>query len=452
MKSPIAVVVLAAGAGTRMKSALPKVLHPLANRPMLRHVLANVMALKPARIVGVVAPGARDVMAAFAPHATVVQKKPLGTGDAAKAALGALRGHTGPVLVVFGDAPLVTSASLKRLLSACAKERAAVGVLGFVAGDPSPYGRLIVHRGMLEKIVESKDADEIERTVDFCNSGVMCLDGRLFAGLLAGIKNKNAKREFYLTDAVALARAAGHKAIAVEGEEAEFQGINSRAELAVAERALQQRLRAAAMMGGVTMIDPDTVWLSADTRLANDIVIGPNVRFGPGVEIAANVEIRAFCDIEGARIGRGAIVGPFTRIRPGSEVAEDAHIGNFVELKATRMGRGAKANHLAYLGDADIGAASNIGAGTIAVNYDGFGKWRTVIADDVFIGSNSSLVAPVRIGKGANVSAGSVVTEDVPADGLAFGRARQVTKKGRAAALRVKLKARAAAAKRGKKK
>jgi len=452
MKSPIAVVVLAAGAGTRMKSALPKVLHPLANRPMLRHVLANVMALKPARIVGVVAPGARDVMAAFAPHATVVQKKPLGTGNAAKAALGALRGHTGPVLVVFGDAPLVTSASLKRLLSACAKERAAVGVLGFVAGDPSPYGRLIVHRGMLEKIVESKDADEIERTVDFCNSGVMCLDGRLIAGLLAGIKNKNAKREFYLTDAVALARAAGHKAIAVEGEEAEFQGINSRAELAVAERALQQRLRAAAMMGGVTMIDPDTVWLSADTKLASDIVIGPNVRFGPGVEIAANVEIRAFCDIEGARIGRGAIVGPFTRIRPGSEVAEDVHIGNFVELKATRMGRGAKANHLAYLGDADIGAASNIGAGTIAVNYDGFGKWRTVIADDVFIGSNSSLVAPLRIGKGANVSAGSVVTEDVPADGLAFGRARQVTKKGRAAALRVKLKARAAAAKRGKKK
>ena len=452
MKSPIAVVVLAAGAGTRMKSALPKVLHPLANRPMLRHVLANVMALKPARIVGVVAPGARDVMAAFAPHATVVQKKPLGTGDAAKAALGALRGHTGPVLVVFGDAPLVTSASLKRLLSACAKQRAAVGVLGFVAGDPSPYGRLIVQRGMLEKIVESKDADEIERTVDFCNSGVMCLDGRLIAGLLAGIKNKNAKREFYLTDAVALARAAGHKAIAVEGEEAEFQGINSRAELAVAERALQQRLRAAAMMGGVTMIDPDTVWLSADTKFSNDIVIGPNVRFGPGVEIAADVEIKAFCDIEGARIGRGAIVGPFTRIRPGSEVAEDAHIGNFVELKATRMGRGAKANHLAYLGDADIGAASNIGAGTIAVNYDGFGKWRTVIADDVFIGSNSSLVAPVRIGKGANVSAGSVVTEDVPEGALAFGRARQVTKEGRAAPLRAKLKARAAAAKRGKKK
>lgn len=452
MKSSIAVVVLAAGAGTRMKSSLPKVLHPLANRPMVRHVLDNAATLKPTRIVGVIAPGAKDVAAAFAPHPTVVQKKPLGTGHAAKAALGALRGHTGPVLVVFGDAPLVTAASLQRLVSTCARERAAVGVLGFVAHDPSPYGRLIVQRGVLDKIVESKDANEIEKTIDFCNSGVMCLDGRLIAGLLAGIKNNNVKREFYLTDAVALARAAGHKAIAVEGDEAEFQGINSRAELAVAERALQQRLRTAAMAAGVTMIDPDTVWLSADTRFAADVTIGPNVRFGPGVEIAAEVEIKAFCDIEGARIGRGAIVGPFARIRPGSDVAENVHIGNFVELKATRMGRGAKANHLAYLGDADIGAASNIGAGTIAVNYDGFGKWRTVVADDVFIGSNSALVAPVRIGKGANVTAGSVVTEDVPAGALAFGRARQVTKKGRAAPLRAKLKARAAAAKRGKKK
>ncbi|MBN9537576.1 MAG: bifunctional UDP-N-acetylglucosamine diphosphorylase/glucosamine-1-phosphate N-acetyltransferase GlmU [Reyranella sp.] len=452
MKPPIAVVVLAAGAGTRMKSALPKVLHPLANRAMVHHVLDNVAALKPARVVGVVAPGAKNVAAAFGPHPTVVQKKPLGTGHAAKAALGALGGHKGPVLVVFGDAPLVTSVSLQRLVSACAQEKAAVGVLGFVARDPSPYGRLIVQRGILEKIVESKDADEIQKTVDFCNSGVMCLDGRLIAGLLAGIKNNNVKREFYLTDAVALARAAGHKAIAVAGDEAEFQGINSRAELAAAEYALQQRLRAAAMAAGVTMVAPETVWLSADTRLASDVTIGPNVRFGPGVEIASDVEIKAFCDIEGARIGRGAIVGPFARIRPGSDVAENVHIGNFVELKATRMGRGAKANHLAYLGDADIGAASNIGAGTIAVNYDGFGKWRTVVADDVFIGSNSSLVAPVHIGKGANVTAGSVVTEDVPAGGLAFGRARQVTKKGRAAPLRAKLKARAAAAKRAKKK
>ncbi len=452
MKSSIAVVVLAAGSGTRMKSALPKVLHPLAGWPMLRHVLDNVGRLEPSRIVGVVSPGPAAVAAAFAPHRTVVQERPAGTGDAAKAALGALKGHRGPVLVVFGDAPLVTPASMQRLVAACGKEEAAVGVLGFTARDPSPYGRLIVRRGQLEKIVESKDADEAEKEIDFCNSGVMCLDGRLIGALLGAIRNDNAKREFYLTDAVAIARAAGHRAIAIAGEEGEFQGINSRAELAVAERALQDRLRAAAMASGVTMTDPESVWLAADTRLAADVSIGPNVRFGPGVTVASNVEIKAFCDIEGARIGSGAIIGPFARIRPGSDVAEDVHIGNFVELKATRMGRGAKANHLAYLGDSDIGARSNIGAGTIAVNYDGYGKWRTVVAAEVFVGSNSALVAPVRIGKGANVTAGSVITEDVPAGAVAFGRARQTTKKGRAAPLRAKLKARAAAAKRAKKK
>ncbi|MEI7871352.1 MAG: bifunctional UDP-N-acetylglucosamine diphosphorylase/glucosamine-1-phosphate N-acetyltransferase GlmU [Alphaproteobacteria bacterium] len=452
MKSPIAVVVLAAGAGTRMKSTLPKVLHPLAGWPMLRHVLDNVGRLKPSRIVGVISPGASAVAAAFAPHPTVVQKRPMGTGDAAKAALGALEGHRGPVLVVFGDAPLVTAASMKNLIAACARAKAAVGVLGFKAVDPSPYGRLIVRDGVLEKIVESKDATATEKAVDYCNSGVMCLDGRLIAGLLGAIGNDNAKREFYLTEAVGLARAAGQKTIAVEGEEAEFQGVNSRVELAVAERALQERLRIAAMTAGVTMTDPDTVWLSADTRFAADVTIGPNVRFGPGVSIAAGVQIRAFCDIEGARIGRGALIGPFARIRPGSEVGEDVHIGNFVELKATRMARGAKANHLAYLGDSDIGVASNIGAGTIAVNYDGYGKHRTIIGAEVFIGSNSSLIAPVRIGRGANVTAGSVVTEDVPAGAVAFGRARQVTKKGRAAPLRAKLKARATAAKRAKNK
>ncbi len=450
MKSSIAVVVLAAGAGTRMKSALPKVLHPLAGWPMLHHVLDNVGRLKPSRIVGVVSPGAKAVADAFAPHPSAVQRRPLGTGDAAKAALGALKGHSGPVLVVFGDAPLVTTASMQRLVAACRKEQAAVGVLGFIARDPSPYGRLIVRRGQLEKIIESKDADEAEKAIDFCNSGVMCLDGRLVATLLGAIRNNNAKQEFYLTEAVAIARAAGHKAIAVEGEETEFQGINSRAELAVAERALQDRLRAAAMAAGVTMTDPDTVWLAADTRLAADVSIGPNVRFGLGVTVASNVEIKAFCDIEGARIGAGALIGPFARIRPGSDVGKNAHIGNFVELKATRMGRGAKANHLAYLGDSDIGAGSNIGAGTIAVNYDGYGKWRTVVGPEVFVGSNSSLVAPVRIGKGANVTAGSVITEDVPAGAVAFGRARQTTKKGRAAPLRAKLKARAVAAKKAR--
>ncbi len=452
MKSPIAVVVLAAGASTRMKSAIPKVLHPLAGWPMLRHVLANVAGLKPAKVVGVVAPGARDVAAAFAPYRTVVQRKPLGTGHATKAALGALKGHRGPVLVVYADAPLVETSTLSRLVDECRRQGAAVGVLGFTARDPSPYGRLIMRQGVLEKIVESRDADDGEKAIDFCNSGVMCIDGTLIAALLGGIGNDNAKREFYLVDAVGLARAAGHRAIAVEGEEAEFLGVNSRAELAAAEKALQQRLRAAALEAGVSMSDPDTVWLAADTKFASDVTIGPNVRFGPGVQVATGVEIKAFCDIEGARIGKGAIIGPFARIRPGSDVAEDVHIGNFVELKETRMRRGAKANHLAYLGDSDIGADSNIGAGTIAVNYDGFGKWRTVIGHDAFVGSNTSLVAPIRIGRGANVPAGSVITEDVPAGAVAFGRARQVTKKGRAAPLRAKMKARAAAAKRSKKK
>ncbi len=451
MKPPVAVVVLAAGAGTRMKSALPKVLHPLAGWPMVRHVLENVRRLKPARIVGVVAPGAKDVAAAFAPHPTVVQRQALGTGHAARAALGALKGHRGPVLVVYADAPLLTAATLQRLLDECRKARAAVGVLGFVSHDPTPYGRLITSRGMLEKIVESRDADEAEKAVDFCNSGVMCLDGALITSLLGAIRNDNVKKEFYLTDAAAIARAAGHAAIAVEGDEAEFQGINSRAELAVAEKAMQQRLRAAALEAGVSMADPDTVWLAADTKFAADVTIGPNVRFGTGVSVGSGTVINAFCDIEGVRIGRDAIIGPFARIRPGSDVADRVHIGNFVELKATRMARGAKANHLAYLGDSDIGPASNIGAGTIAVNYDGYGKWRTVIGAEAFVGSNSSLIAPVRIGSGANVTAGSVITDDVPAGAVAFGRARQVTKKGRAPSLRAKLKARAAAAKRAKK-
>jgi bifunctional UDP-N-acetylglucosamine pyrophosphorylase/glucosamine-1-phosphate N-acetyltransferase len=450
MKSPLAVVVLAAGAGTRMKSAVPKVLHPVAGKPMLAHVLAAVARLKPAKVVGVIAPGAGAVARAFAPHATAVQKTALGTGDAVKAALPALRGHAGPVLVVYGDSPLITTASLKHLLESCRKAGASVGVLGFVAKDPSPYGRLVVNGAALEKIVESKDANAEEKKIAFSNSGVTCIAGTAIAGFLGALGNDNAKREFYLTDVVGIARAAGHHAIAVAGEEAEFMGVNSRAELAAAERAMQQRLRGEAMAGGVTMVDPDTVWLSADTRLGNDVTIGPNVRLGPGVTIASDVRINAFCDIEGARIGKGAIIGPFARIRPGSDVAEDVHIGNFVELKATRIKRGAKANHFAYLGDSEIGAASNIGAGTIFVNYDGYGKHRTVVGDDVFIGSNSSLVAPVKIGKGANVTAGSVITEDVPANALAFGRARQETKKGRAGPLRAKLQARAAAAKRQK--
>ncbi|MEI6203683.1 MAG: NTP transferase domain-containing protein, partial [Enhydrobacter sp.] len=297
-----------------MKSALPKVLHPLAGWPMVRHVLEAATRLKPAKVIGVVAPGATAVAAAFAPHPTVVQDRPLGTAHATKTALGQLKGHSGPVVVVFGDAPLITAATMRALLAACAAGKAAVGVLGFRAADPTPYGRLIMKDDELEKIVESKDAVGAERDVDFCNSGVMCIDGALIAPLLGAIRNDNAKGEYYLTDAVALARAQGHRTIAVEGDEEEFQGINSRAELAVAETSLQWRLRSAALEAGVTMTDPGTVWLAADTKLGTDVTIGPNVRFGLGVNVASNVQIKAFCDIEGGRIGKGAIIGPFARI------------------------------------------------------------------------------------------------------------------------------------------
>ena len=427
MKPSIAVVVLAAGAGTRMKSAIPKVLHELAGWPMLHHVLQSALQLKPSKVVGVVAPGAKDVAAAFAPHPTVVQRRPLGTGHAARQALGELKGHRGPVLVVFGDAPLITTATMQRLVDACARAKAEIGVLGFRASDPTPYGRLIMNGDALERIVESKDAVGEERAVNFCNSGVMCLDGALMAGLLAGIGNDNVKKEFYLVDAVAVARRAGHRAIAVEGAEAEFQGINSRAELAVAEKAMQERLRAIAFEAGVTMTDPATVWLAADTRLGRDVTIGPNVRFGPGVTVGPEVEIKAFCDIEGARIGKGAIIGPFARIRPGSDVAEDVHIGNFVELKATKMGRGAKANHLAYLGDATVGERVNYGAGSITANYDGANKHRTVIGNDVHVGSNCVLIAPITLGDGATIGGGSTLSKDAPAGQLTVARARQAS-------------------------
>ncbi|MBX3552344.1 MAG: bifunctional UDP-N-acetylglucosamine diphosphorylase/glucosamine-1-phosphate N-acetyltransferase GlmU, partial [Pseudolabrys sp.] len=396
----------------------------------------NAEALKPTRIVGVVAPGATAVAGAFAPHPTVVQSKPLGTGHAAKAALGALKGHAGPVLVMFGDAPLVTTETLKRLVMACAREKAAVGVLGFVAEDPTPYGRLIVRRGVLERIVESKDADETERAVDFCNSGVMCLDGRLVGALLGAIKNDNAKREFYLTDAVAIAREMGLTAAVVEAEEDDVRGINTKAQLAETEAVLQRRLRQAAMDAGVTMIAPETVYLAADTQLGTDVVIEPHVVFGPGVVVEDGAVIHSFSHIAGARIGKGVSVGPFARLRPGTELGEGSRIGNFVEVKAAVFEAGAKANHLTYIGDARVGAGANVGAGTITCNYDGTSKYKTNIGKGAFIGSNSALVAPVSIGDGAYVGSGSVITKDVPADALAIGRGQQVVKEGGAQRLR----------------
>ncbi|MDF3073733.1 MAG: glucosamine-phosphate N-acetyltransferase / UDP-N-acetylglucosamine pyrophosphorylase [Alphaproteobacteria bacterium] len=440
------VVILAAGAGTRMRSALPKVLHPVAGRPMVAHVAATAEALKPARLVVVVGPGQEDVAASVAPHPIAIQALPRGTGDAVKAARAHLK-DASEVLVLYGDTPLLTAATLRRLLAARRRRKAAVAVLGFRPADPSPYGRFVTDGGLLQRIVESRDANAEELKIGLCNAGVMAIEGSLALKLLDRLRNDNAKGEYYLTDLVALARKTGHDCAFIEGEVEELQGINSRAELAMAEAAMQKRLRLAAMENGATLQDPETVYFSADTRLGRDVTIGPNVVFGAGVAIADNVTIRGFCHIDGARIAAGATVGPFARLRPGTTLGEDVHIGNFVEVKASSLGKGAKANHLAYVGDASIGAKVNIGAGVITVNYDGFGKYRTEIGDNAFVGSNASLIAPVKVGAGAIVGAGSVIAHEVPAEAVAVERSAQSMREGGAPKLRARNKARAEAAK-----
>lgn len=435
---------LAAGAGKRMNSDLPKVLHRVAGVAMVSHVVAAARSLGPARIVVVIGAGHEAVGRAVAPAATVVQDPPKGTGHAVMTAMPALPAD-GDVLVMLGDAPLLTADTVRRLVEARRTANAAVAVLGFRAVDPSPYGRLVCDAaGEPLKIVEARDCTPEQSRIDLVNSGVMAFDGALLPGLLERLRPTNAQGEYYVTDLIEHARADGRRCVVVEGAEAEFLGINSRAELAAAEAAMQARLRRRAMDGGVTMVDPSTVWLSADTVLGRDVRIEPNTVFGPGVRVGDRAQIKAFCHIEGADIGEDAIVGPYARVRPGSRIGRAAHIGNFVEVKNATLGEGVKANHLAYVGDADVGARSNIGAGVICVNYDGFGKWRTVIGSDAFVGSNAALVAPVRLGDRTNVTAGSVVTSDVADDAVAFGRARQEDKPGAAPAMRAKLKARAA--------
>lgn len=444
MPLTLSVVVLAAGAGKRMNSDLPKVLHSVAGVPMVSHVVAAVRALEPSTIVVVVGAGHEAVGRAVAPCATVVQDPPNGTGDAVMTAVPSLPGG-GDVLVVLGDAPLLTAATTRRLVEARRASGAAVGVLGFRAADPAPYGRLVCDAaGDLERIVEARDCSPKQLRIDLVNSGVMVFDGALLPSLLARLRPTNAQGEYYVTDLIEHARAEGQRCVVVEGPEAEFLGVNSRAELAAAEAAMQARLRQRAMESGVTMTDPASVWLCADTVLGRDVRIEPNTVFGPGVRIGDRVEIKAFCHIEGAEIGEDSIVGPYARVRPGSRIGRAAHIGNFVEVKNATLGEGVKANHLAYLGDADIGARSNVGAGVICVNYDGFGKWRTAIGADAFVGSNAALVAPVRIGDRSNVAAGSVITGDVADEAMAFGRARQEDKPGLAPRMRARLKARAA--------
>ena len=431
---PVAAVVLGAGLGTRMRSKRPKVLHEVAGRAMLGHVLGALEALSPVRTAVVAAPDTVEAVraaTAYAPVAAdvVVQHERLGTADAVKAARGALDGvTTGTILVLFGDTPFIRAETLAAMT---AKREAGAGVvvLGFRAADPSGYGRLIRDPdGTLARIVEERDADAAARAVDLCNAGVMAIDaGRLFA-LLDRIDNDNAKGEYYLTDAPALARADGLAVAVVEAPEDEVLGIDSKAELADAEARWQAARRRRAMTEeGAILRDPASVWFSYDTVLSQDADIGQNVVFGPGVVVEEGARIKPFCHLEGCRIGAGAEVGPYARLRPGAAIGESARIGNFVEVKNAVFAAGAKANHLSYVGDAEVGAGANIGAGTITCNYDGHLKHRTDIGAGAFIGSNTALVAPVAIGPGAIVGAGSTITEDVPADALGVARGRQHT-------------------------
>ncbi len=452
----LAVVILAAGQGTRMKSARPKVLHPIAHRPMIQHVLAAAAPLAPARLIVVVAPGMEDVAKAVAPAETVVQLKPRGTANAVAAARPLLEGFAGDVVVLTGDAPLITTATIAALIAERRKQPAAAAVVaGMRPADTSPYGRLKLGAdGMLEAIVEAKDCTPEESRIALCNAGLWAIDGRELFALIEGVGTANAKGEYYLTDIVKLARGRGLPCRVVEAPAQEMVGVNSRAELAAAEALMQQRLRAALMAEGVTMTAPETVFLAADTKIGRDSVVGPFVVFGPGVTVGEGVEIPAFCHMIGATIGDRASIGPFARLRPGADLAAEVHIGNFVEVKNSRLEQGVKANHLAYLGDSHVGAKSNIGAGTITCNYDGFEKFRTEIGEGVFIGTNASLVAPLTIGAGAFIAAGSVITEPVPQDALALGRGSQAVKPGRAkewrARRRAELAAKRAPAKAGK--
>ncbi|MDR3514335.1 MAG: bifunctional UDP-N-acetylglucosamine diphosphorylase/glucosamine-1-phosphate N-acetyltransferase GlmU [Azospirillaceae bacterium] len=437
-QTPLACIILAAGKGTRMNSTLPKVLHQVAGRSIVHHVLAAAGALQPERVIVVVGPEMAAVSAAVAPVPTVIQAQQRGTADAVLAARAALAGFTGTVLVLVGDTPLITPATLRALVAA--REGAgdpAVAVLGMHVTGPNAYGRLVRDGdGGLDRIVEFLDATPEQRQITLCNSGLLAFCGRRLFGLLDQIKPDNAKGEYYLTDAVAVARAAGARCVVVEGAAEDVAGVNSRAELAAVEASLQRRLRASAMAGGATLIDPDTVYLSADTVLGRDIVVGPHVVFGPGVSVGDAVEIKPFCHFEGVQIESGAVIGPFARLRPGSTVGAGAHVGNFVEIKNSQVAAGAKINHLSYIGDATIGARVNVGAGTITCNYDGFGKYRTEIGAGAFIGSNTALVAPVTVGAGAIIGAGSVITQDVAPDALAIARGRQADFPARAPAIR----------------
>ncbi|RIA46839.1 UDP-N-acetylglucosamine pyrophosphorylase /glucosamine-1-phosphate N-acetyltransferase [Hephaestia caeni] len=449
MTEPVAAIILAAGKGTRMKSDLHKVLHPIAGRPMLLHLIAAVDTLAPARTVVVTGAASAQVEAAVAPLgvATALQAEQLGTGHAVQQAQNALAGFDGDVLILYGDVPLVSPETMRAMLDRLQSDDApATVVLGFRPADPGAYGRVIADRdGRIVKMVEFKDASPEERAETLCNSGLMAVRARDLFALLARVGNENAAGEYYLPDIVMLAAADGRASAVIETDAHEVAGVNSRAELAAVEHAWQQRRRAAAMADGATLIAPETVWFAYDTAIGRDVTIEPNVVFGRGVSVAGKAVIHAFSHLEGATVGEGASVGPYARLRPGAVLGKGARAGNFVEMKQAVLGAGAKANHLTYLGDAEVGAGANIGAGTITCNYDGFFKYRTKIGDGAFIGSNSALVAPVAIGAGAIVGAGSVVTRDVEAEALAVARGEQQQKSGWAGRFRERMKARKAA-------
>ncbi|MES2754500.1 MAG: bifunctional UDP-N-acetylglucosamine diphosphorylase/glucosamine-1-phosphate N-acetyltransferase GlmU [Pseudomonadota bacterium] len=446
--SPLAAIILAAGKGTRMKSDLHKVLHPVAGRPMLLHLIASVAELAPARTVVVTGAGREQVEAVVAPLgvAVAVQAEQLGTGHAVRQAEAALAGFDGDVLVLYGDVPLVRAETMRRMVAALNDgSRPAAVVLGFRPEDPGAYGRVIATDGRIGRMVEFKDANPAEVAETLCNSGLMAIRSRDLFRLLAKVTNDNAAGEFYLPDVVALAAAEGSHSLVIETDAAEVAGVNSRAELAAVEDRWQRTRRLQAMADGASLRAPDTVWFSHDTTLGRDVTVGQNVVFGPGVTVADGATIHAFSHLEGAHVGAQASVGPYARLRPGTVLGTKAKVGNFVETKNAVLGAGAKASHLTYLGDAEIGADANIGAGTITCNYDGFFKYRTQIGAGTFIGSNSALVAPVVIGDGAIVGAGSVITGDVAADALALGRGAQSTKAGWAKRFRELMSARKAA-------
>ncbi|MFY0692066.1 MAG: bifunctional UDP-N-acetylglucosamine diphosphorylase/glucosamine-1-phosphate N-acetyltransferase GlmU [Paracoccaceae bacterium] len=447
-----ALIILAAGQGTRMNSDLPKVLHPLGAAPLVLHAMRSGAVLEPEKTVIVTGHGADKVeqaVAAYDAEAVCVrQAEQKGTGHAVAQAQDVLAGFGGDAIVLYGDTPFISSETLTRMQEA-RTGGADIVVLGFEAQDPGRYGRLIAQGDSLERIVEAKDASPEDLAVTLCNSGVVMAEAATLFRLTGGLGNDNASGEFYLTDIVGLGRAEGLTARVVRCDEAETLGINTRAELGAAEAAFQARARAEAMENGATLLDPATTYIAFDTVIGRDTVIGPNVVFGPGVTVESEAEIRAFSHLEGCHVSRGAQIGPFARLRPGAELAEDVRVGNFVEIKNAVLDPGSKVNHLSYVGDAHVGAAANVGAGTITCNYDGVMKHHTEIGARSFIGSNTLLVAPVRVGAEAMTGTGTVVTEDVPEGALAIARARQVNKPGLARRLMEMLKAQKA--KRGKK-